>query len=186
MLGVKMCENQIDDDFVVYNDEIVDPDDSLNPLQLLSKLLEGLEKLSRLLSKLADLLEQALNIFSSEDCRVTVMTLVVLFVLSLMVTVILFLDIVRLLAVLGTAAVFSPKWWWGLASSSSTIQAEQFQQKKIPKIVVAALNVWTRAPTSERVAHRLICESQRVDKPVMETKLQQELDAAVVSKDLDE
>ena len=153
--GSWLCHGEVNPElrFVMYNDEIFDPDELLNPVQLMSKVIDILETVSNVLARLADALERALHLFSFRDERVSASALALSAAAASVVALVLWLGVERYLIALALIVACGP---------AGTLASMRRPERPVPKPVVAASNVLSRSPTSEYVAHLAICELQRV------------------------
>jgi len=150
---------------VVWNEDIRDPDNALNPMQRIAKLLWVLETLSTQLVQYADFFERIIHACGFRDERASFLIMVFAFISSFGLTIFAYFVSLRTCIFLAYCA-------WTFAPIDFYKLYQRFKHdikagKAVPydPRVQPIVNVMMRIPTTERLGHLTICEDQIVKKP---------------------
>jgi hypothetical protein len=147
---------------IIWNDQIHDPDENLNHLQLVGKLLWNLEKLSDGLSSLADGLEKLLNIGSFiADKRLAMVYFILTFVPTFLLCGYLWIFGFRSFFIILFIGIILPNEFWIVSEKTPKIIQHMIEWQHT-FIIVPILNLIDRIPTREDFGSRVIAEKQRV------------------------
>lgn len=160
----------------IWNEEIRDPDDLLNPMQRVAKLLWIIEGISQNLLDKSDLLERIVHSLGFEDDRASMLTLLLVLVVCVSSTIICSLCTFRsCLFWLVNYWVFSPtdfeeeyrRFKFMIETGIILENDDQEEASQVVNMLKTSIrNFLLRIPTSERLGHYHICEKQVVTNPV--------------------
>jgi hypothetical protein len=147
---------------VVWNEDIRDPDDALNPMQRIAKLLWVLETLSVNLVYYADFFERFVHAFGFRDERVSILMFTSAFFMSIGLSIFAYFVPFRVVVFLGFCAwTFAPIDYYSKylrikysIKNGKSLYYDPFLQPLV--------NVIMRIPTTEQLGHLSICEDQKV------------------------
>jgi len=169
--------------YLIWNDDIHDPDDELGPIQKVAKVIYLLEKFERWMGIAADNLERATNLFSFADERVTIAALLGCGLAALALSLALYVVTPGYLFFVGFAFVLMPpslkRTVKRLSSPASprprAVEEESTTLRKggplqqalaIGRLALQApslgMNVFRRVPTDDELGHRWIARRQQV------------------------
>lgn len=148
---------------LVWNSEIRDGDDSLNPMQRVAKLLWVLETMSKTLVAYADWLERVVHSFDFHDERSSMIIYMICFAVTLQFSAIIYFLAFRYI-------LFGVFCLWMFAPLDFRAQYKTFvtlakagRSAPWPFWIQPLVNVMNRVPTSEYLGHLQICLMQRVN-----------------------
>ena len=161
-IGGYLARQQGEPDPVVWNEDIRDPDDALNPMQRIAKLLWVLETISTTLVEYADFFERFIHAFGFRDERASVLLFICAFVSMCGLCMFCFFVSFRMFLF----AMFCT-WLFLPVDYYSRYQRFIFlvkSGKKIPwhPIFQPMVNLLSRVPTTEQLGHERICNNQIV------------------------
>jgi hypothetical protein len=164
-------------EYLMWNEDIRDPDDDLKPMQKLAKVIYLLEKFERWMGMFADAVERATNVFSFADERVTIAALLATGLLALFASALLYLTCPGYVFFLGFASLLAPPVLTRALSSSSGRDVRMDDEslrsggrvsqaiavlKLMAKTPQLARNIFGRVPTDDDLGHRWIAKRQLV------------------------
>jgi hypothetical protein len=175
--------------FVIWNQEIVDPDDSLTALQKINKIIYMVEYFELRIGQAADIIEKIVNSLNFADERVTVAVLLVLLVFATTLSFLLvYLPLGQIIFIGYVICMLPPYFRAKIFSSNLKKKTEissttsrrpraantgnlgyigRFRRKisralaMITSIPRQAINVFKRVPTSDELGHRFIAMQQQ-------------------------
>jgi len=167
---------------VVWNEDIRDPDDALNPMQRIAKLLWILETLSVQLVEYADFFERVIHAFGFRDERASVLLLVLSLASAISMSVFAYWVSLRTCIFLVFCA-----WMFSEIDFYARYQRIMYQirsGKSVPyhPYVQPFVNLLMRIPTSERLGHLSICDKQVVKNRALIERIERIVVEDVVSE----
>jgi hypothetical protein len=145
---------------VVWNEDIKDPDDSLNPMQRIAKLLWLLETISVQLVQYADFFERVIHACGFRDERVSFLVMLFMFFMTISLTALAFFIPMRTFVFLVFCA-----WMFSSIDFYQRYQVFKYHIKSGKTVpyhprIQPLVNLMMRIPTTERLGHLSICEDQ--------------------------